>query len=52
MSMFKKKRGKASPAISTASLPDIIFMLLFFFMAATTMKEVDLQVDVVKPLAN
>jgi hypothetical protein len=27
MSKFQKKRGKANPAISTASLPDIIFML-------------------------
>ena len=27
------------PAISTASLPDIVFMLLFFFMVATTMRE-------------
>jgi len=32
----------------TASLPDIVFMLLFFFMVSTTMKEVDLNV-VVKP---
>ena len=33
------------PAISTASLPDIVFMLLFFFMAATTMREVTLMVQ-------
>ncbi len=25
--------------INTASLPDIVFMLLFFFMVATTMRE-------------
>jgi len=30
------------PAISTASLPDIVFMLLFFFMVSTTMRETDL----------
>jgi len=30
MAKFSKKRGKASPEVSTASLPDIIFMLLFF----------------------
>ncbi|HSV88259.1 MAG TPA: biopolymer transporter ExbD [Bacteroidales bacterium] len=28
--------------ISTASLPDIIFMLLFFFMVTTTMRETQL----------
>lgn len=32
------------PAISTASLPDIVFMLLFFFMVSTTMREVTLMV--------
>ncbi|MBS9767205.1 MAG: biopolymer transporter ExbD [Flavobacteriaceae bacterium] len=41
MSKFKKKK-KGLPAISTASLPDIVFMLLFFFMVATTMRETDL----------
>lgn len=33
-----KKEG-GTPAISTASLPDIVFMLLFFFMVATVMRE-------------
>ena len=32
MSKFKKKKSDGQPAISTASLPDIVFMLLFFFM--------------------
>ncbi len=41
MSKFKKKK-KGLPDISTASLPDIVFMLLFFFMVATTMRETDL----------
>lgn len=41
MSKFKKKK-KGLPAISTASLPDIVFMLLFFFMVTTTMRETDL----------
>ena len=45
MSKFKKKTGGAVPAISTASLPDIVFMLLFFFMTATTMKDSDLMVE-------
>ena len=43
MSKFKKKK-KGLPAISTASLPDIVFMLLFFFMVTTTMRETDLLV--------
>lgn len=51
MSKFVKKRGKSSPAISTASLPDIIFMLLFFFMVVTVMRNSDLKVDVNIPNA-
>ncbi len=51
MSKFKKEGKKAQPAISTASLPDIVFMLLFFFMVATTMREVTLVVQVNKPTA-
>lgn len=43
MSKFKKKK-KGLPAISTASLPDIVFMLLFFFMVSTTMRETDLMI--------
>lgn len=50
MSKFKKKT-RATPAISTASLPDIIFMLLFFFMVTTVMREVELLVEVVTPSA-
>ncbi len=51
MSRFKDKGGKGIPAISTASLPDIIFMLLFFFMVTTVMREVDLQVKITLPEA-
>lgn len=35
--MFAKKQG-ASQEIPTASLPDIIFLLLFFFMVTTVIK--------------
>jgi len=45
MANFKKGGKRETPAISTASLPDIVFMLLFFFMAATTMREVSLMVQ-------
>ena len=41
MSKFRKKDGKSAPGINTSSLPDSVFMLLFFFMVATTTKEVD-----------
>ena len=51
MAKFRKKGGKGTPAISTASLPDIVFMLLFFFMVSTTMKEVDLKVRIKVPEA-
>jgi len=44
MAKFGKKK-KSLPALSTASLPDIVFMLLFFFMVTTTMRETDLKID-------
>jgi biopolymer transport protein ExbD len=45
MSKFNKNKGKSElPAISTASLPDIVFMLLFFFMVATVMRDSSLMV--------
>ncbi len=51
MSKFQKKRGKASPAVSTASLPDIIFMLLFFFMMVTVLRDAELKLTVTTPEA-
>ena len=51
MAVMKKKGGKETPAITTASLPDIIFMLLFFFMVSTTMKEQEVKVDYTLPSA-
>lgn len=51
MSKFKTKKGKGSPAINTSSLPDIIFMLLFFFMVTTVMREVTLRVKMKLPQA-
>lgn len=52
MSKFKKKKGGDVPAISTASLPDIVFMLLFFFMVATVMKDNDLMIQNSLPKAD
>jgi|SRR5690554_1486280 len=51
MSKFSRKGKKKSPEISTASLPDIIFMLLFFFMVVTVMREDDPKVKIVRPNA-
>ncbi|MGQ8336427.1 ExbD/TolR family protein [Sunxiuqinia sp. A32] len=51
MSKFRKSGAKELPPISTASLPDIVFMLLFFFMVSTTMREVTLMVKVTVPEA-
>ena len=51
MAKFKKGGKRETPAISTASLPDIVFMLLFFFMVSTTMREVSLMVANAMPQA-
>jgi len=51
MATIRKKTKESTPAISTASLPDIIFILLFFFMVSTTMKEVDYKVKITLPEA-
>ena len=52
MSKFKKKKGGELPAISTASLPDIVFMLLFFFMVATVMRDNTTMVENTLPVAD
>jgi biopolymer transport protein ExbD len=44
MSKFKKK-SSASQDIPTSALPDIIFMLLFFFMVTTVLREQDILVE-------
>lgn len=52
MSKFKKKKSGELPPVSTASLPDIVFMLLFFFMVATVMREDELMIQNQLPQAN
>lgn len=52
MAVMKKKGNKGVPSIGTSSLPDIIFMLLFFFMTTTVMREVELKVKVDMPSAS
>jgi biopolymer transport protein ExbD len=50
MSKFKQK-PKTEPTVSTASLPDIVFMLLFFFMVTTVLREQDILVEQKIPAA-
>lgn len=52
MSKFKKKKDGGLPPVNTASLPDIVFMLLFFFMVATVMRENSLKIQNQLPVAN
>jgi biopolymer transport protein ExbD len=46
MSKFKKKNAKAKQEVPTTAMPDIVFMLLIFFMVTTVLREVTLQVRV------
>jgi biopolymer transport protein ExbD len=48
---FKKKASGAKQDIPTASLPDIIFMLLIFFMVTTVLREQELEVRTILPEA-
>lgn len=47
MKIRKKKRE--TPEVSTASLPDIIFMLLFFFMTVTVLRTASAQIAIELP---
>lgn len=51
MSKFKKS-SNTEQDIPTAALPDIIFMLLFFFMVTTVMRETDIMVKQQLPRAS
>ncbi len=51
MGKFTKKK-KGMDTINTASLPDIVFMLLFFFMVVTVIKSEDPQVKIEPPSAS
>ena len=41
MSRFKKGGKREMPGITSSSLSDIVFMLLFFFMVTTQMRETE-----------
>ena len=52
MGKFRKGGKREMGAISTASLPDIVFMLLFFFMVATVLRTEEEKVRVIRPEAS
>ena len=52
MAKFRKGGKKEVPQVSTSSLPDIVYMLIFFFMITTTMRDVELKVKTAMPKAS
>ena len=52
MSKFSKRGREDAPGISTASMSDIVFMLLFFFMVTTQLRETENMVQVNMPEAS
>ena len=52
MARFRKEGKSEVPGISTASLPDIVFMLLFFFMVSTTIRTSTVRVRIHTPYAS
>lgn len=48
---FQKRSSDTEPEFTTASLPDIVFMLLIFFMVATVLRETNIQVRTRLPQA-
>ena len=51
MAKFKKDTVAETPEIATTSLPDIIFMLIFFFMVTTNMRKAEVMVLHKMPIA-
>ena len=52
MSKFKQKGKRTVPHTPSGSLSDIVFMLLFFFMVTTTMRETESKVQLRLPEAS
>tara|TARA_R110002096_G_scaffold329006_1_gene522981 strand:- start:17799 stop:18245 length:447 start_codon:yes stop_codon:yes gene_type:complete len=46
MAHFKKKQAGSKQEIPTSAMPDVVFMLLFFFMVTTVLREVTLKVRI------
>ncbi len=48
---FQKSSADSEPGFTTASLPDIVFMLLIFFMVSTVLRETEIKVRTQLPTA-
>jgi len=48
---FQKRSSDSEPGFTTASLPDIVFMLLIFFMVSTVLRETEIKVRTQLPSA-
>ena len=48
---MKKKGDREVPAMSTTSLPDVVYIILFFFMLSTSMRDQELLVHYKVPEA-
>ena len=46
MAHFKKKQAGTKQEVPTSAMPDVVFMLLFFFMVPTVLREVTLKVKI------
>lgn len=51
MARFQRKTSDTEPEFTTASLPDIVFMLLIFFMVSTVLREQNIKVRTQLPQA-
>lgn len=51
MAKFRSNEKRECPELNTGSMSDIIFMLIFFFMVTTSMREVSLRVKLILPQA-
>ena len=51
MAVMKKKGDREVPAMSTTSLPDVVYIILFFFMLSTSMRDQELLVSYKLPEA-
>lgn len=51
MPRFQRRSSDTEPGFTTASLPDIVFMLLIFFMVSTVLREQDIKVRTQLPQA-
>jgi biopolymer transport protein ExbD len=51
MARFERRSSDTDPGFTTASLPDIVFMLLIFFMVSTVLREQDIRVRTQLPRA-